>query len=590
MTSDKLNENQHPLGGGMRNYTSPVPDLFPPPESMRPTLLGNNYMITAGHPLVAKVASNVLEANGNAIDAGVAAGLASNVIQADMCNLGGVAPIILRQANSNKIWCISGVGTWSETVSLKDYLYRHNSDIPEGAPSSIIPAALDSWITALSKFGTKSFSELSEQAIFYAENGFPLDLRTANAFALMGQTFKSWESTKKIYWPKNRPPNVGEILKQNDLARLLKNMRAAETGTDRISALEKVRKAFYTGKVAKQIVNWVKNGGGWMTTDDLKNFRNEVYLAPSYKFKGWEIFTGSIYSQGPVMLQSLSILDGFDIKSLGHNSTQYIHLVTEAMKIAFSEREKYYGDSREPPCDLDELLEVSHVKKLQSMIKNHSSLEDLSTLSTPKKRKRDTTYFSIIDKYGNAFSCSPSDTIDGNPIVEGLGIIVSPRGVQSRLDPLHPAAIGPGKRPRLTPSPALATFTKESIKEPKLMTLGASGGDVIPQGMLQTFLNFVVFNMTAQQAVEAARFTTLSFPDSFYPNVHDNGRLSLEKRIDPLIIDQLSKLGHKTHIWPEYEFDSSGVAISADICFPDKNNRVIAAGVDVRRSQYAWGY
>ena len=144
MTSDKLSENQHPLGGGMRNYTSPVPDLFPPPESMRPTLLGNNYMITAGHPLVAKVASNVLEANGNAIDAGVAAGLASNVIQADMCNLGGVAPIILRQANSNKIWCISGVGAWSETVSLKDYLYRHNSDIPEGAPSCIIPAALDS--------------------------------------------------------------------------------------------------------------------------------------------------------------------------------------------------------------------------------------------------------------------------------------------------------------------------------------------------------------------------------------------------------------------------------------------------------------
>ena len=174
--------------------------------------------------------------------------------------------------------------------------------------------------------------------------------------------------------------------------------------------------------------------------------------------------------------------------------------------------------------------------------------------------------------------------------MEGLGIIVSPRGVQSRLDPLHPAAIGPGKRPRLTPSPALATFTKKYIKEPKLMTLGASGGDVIPQGMLQTFLNFVVFNMTAQQAVEAARFTTLSFPDSFYPNVHDNGRLSLEKRIDPLIIDQLSKLGHKTHIWPEYEFDSSGVAISADIRFPDNNNRVIAAGVDVRRSQYAWGH
>ena len=577
------------VSGGMRSFNSPVPNIFPPPESMRPTLLGQNYMVTAGHPLVAKVASEVLESNGNAIDAGVAAGLASNVIQSDMCNLGGVAPIMMRQANSKKVWSISGVGTWSNSVTIDKYLKKHKSDIPIGAPSCVIPAAFDAWISALSKFGTKSFSEISQYAIFYAEKGYPLDLRTANSFKLMGESFKSWESSKKIYWPDGRPPKTGEILKQADLAKLLKFLSSSETGKSRKAALEKTRKAFYSGKVAKKIVNWVKSGGGWMTIEDLENFRNEVYLAPSYKFEGWDVYTGDIYCQGPVILQSLSILKGFDLKSLDHNSPDYIHLVTEAMKLAFSDREKYYGDNIVDKCQLRDLLSQKHVKNLRSMINPQASLEDLPTLKNPPIRKKDTTYFSIIDKYGNAFSCSPSDTIDGNPIVDGLGIIVSPRGVQSRLDPKHPACIGPNRRPRLTPSPSIALKTN-SDKEPKIMTLGSSGGDVIPQGMLQSFLNYVVFKMTPQQSVEAPRFTSLSFPDSFYPNFHDNGRLSIESRIDKKTINTLSKMGHKIHLWPDYEFDSSGVAMSVDIQWPKKNKRIIASGVDVRRSQYAWGH
>ena len=263
----------------MRNYTSPVPDIFPPPESMRPTLLGQNYMITAGHPLIAKVAADVLDANGNAIDAGVAAGIASNVVQADMCNFGGVAPIILRTAKSNKVWCVSGVGNWSNSVTLKEYIKRHNSEIPVGGASCVIPAAPDAWITALSRFGTKSFSEVSSHAIFYGEYGFPLDIRSACAFKLMGETFKSWNTSKRIYWPKGRAPKVGEILKQPELAKLLRYMCSFETGRDRKRALEKVRKAFYNGKVARQIVKWVTDDNGWMTEEDLQNFKkNSIKL------------------------------------------------------------------------------------------------------------------------------------------------------------------------------------------------------------------------------------------------------------------------------------------------------------------------
>ena len=589
MSKIKKNGNHHLISGGMRSYTSPVPNIFPPPESMRPTLIGENYMITAGHPLVAKIASDILNSNGNAIDAGVAAGLASNVIQSDMCNLGGVAPIILKTASSKDVWSISGVGTWSNSLTLNDYLVKHNSDIPVGAPSCVIPAAVDSWVTALKLFGTKKFNEIAKPSIYYAENGFPLDLRTANAFKIMGETFKSWDSSKKIYWPKGRPPKTGEFLKQSDLANLLKFLCSNEKGTSREDALDNVRSSFYSGEVAKKIVDWVSDGGGWMTLEDLNVFKNEVNKASSFSFQDWQVFTGDIYCQGPVMLQTLSILNNYDLKSLKHNSTEYIHLLTEAMKLAFSDREKFYGDPNHISNKLGDLLKSKHVDKLKSLINFNATLEDLPTLEKTKSFRKDTTYFSIIDKYGNAFSCSPSDTIDGNPIVDGLGIIVSPRGVQSRLDPNHPSCIGPGKRPRLTPSPALA-LKHQSEGKPKIMTLGSSGGDVIPQGMLQAFLNYVVFGMSPQQSVEAARFTTLSFPDSFYPNVHDNGRLSIEKRISKKIISQLSSRGHKIHLWPEYEFDSSGVALSVDIVWPKKNKRVIAAGVDVRRSQYAWGY
>lgn len=586
--SDPKSSAPEEAAGGMRNSTSPVPNIFPSPESMRPTLIGENYSVVAGHPLVSMIAADVLERGGTAIDAGVAAGLASNVIQADMCNLGGVAPIALRLAGSDEAWSISGVGSWSREVTLESYIDRHKDDMPLGAACSVVPAALDAWVTALSRFGTWSFGEVAAPALRYAEEGFVLDRRTALAYELMGATFKNWATSASIYWPEARPPREGDRLVQSDLARLLKRLMAAERGARRTEALEAVRREFYEGEVAERIVAWVREGGGWMTLADLAEFRNEVAPAKCYDYRGWRMFTGGTYSQAPVILQTLSVLAGFDLASHAADEETYTHLLVEAMKLAFSDREKFYGAA---DCKIEELLSDEHVARLRAMLRPDQALPDLPTLDLARPgganrgKRRDTTNFTIIDGAGNVFSCSASDTIDGNPIVPGLGIIVSPRGVQSRLVADHPAVLGPGRRPRLTPAPALALSLEES--EARAMALSASGGDVIPQGILQAFLNVVDRGMSPQQSVEAARVTCLAFPDSFFPHFHDRRRLSVEARISAEVRAGLARRGHRIHLWPDYEFDSSGVALSVDMRAPADGRRVLGSGADPRRSHYA---
>jgi gamma-glutamyltranspeptidase / glutathione hydrolase len=569
--------------GGMRNFVSPTPSVFPPPESMRPTLVGSEYMLSAGHPLVAQVAANILEKGGTAIDAGVAAGLASNVIQPDMCNFGGVAPTLLRQGGSSQVWSISGVGYWGRKVTTKKFVERYGHDMPLGAAVGVVPAAPDVWLTALQRFGTMSFNDVAAPAIHYAEEGFPLDVRTATALEILGRGFSKWESSRRIYHPQGRPPKLGERIVQKDLANLLKTLANAEEGTDRANALDNVRRAFYEGDIAERIVSFNEKQGGWLTKEDLADFRCDVELAPHYSYHGYKVHTPTMVSQGPIILQTLSVLEHFDLPSLKHNSADYIHILVEAMKLAFSDRERFYCDSKFTKVKLEHLLSEQHVRSLQSMIQKDKALPDLATAHLETRARFDTTYFCVIDKYGNAFSSMPSDTLDGAPIVPGLGILTSPRGVQSRLDPNHPASLQAGKRPRLTPAPALA------LKGDEVMTFGCPGGDVIVQSMLQAFLNVVHFGMLPQQAVEVPRVATFAFPGSFFPNVHIPGLLNVEARISESIRHELTQRGHNVRVWPEYEFDVGGVSLVGDLQAPTKEGRVLAGAADPRRTNYAWG-
>jgi gamma-glutamyltranspeptidase / glutathione hydrolase len=574
----------HP-GGGMRS-SGPTPNVFPPPESLRPTLLGSRFMVSAGHPIVAQVAALVLERGGNAIDAGVAGGLAANVVMVDMCNFGGVAPILVRSAGSAEVWSVAGLGTWGSDATLAAFRARFGDEMPLGGGIAIVPGAPAAWIAALARWGTWSFADVAAPALELAADGFVLDLRTAYALELFGG---HWETTRAVYWPEGRPPRLGDRLRQPQLAALLQRLVDAESGGQRATSLESVRRAFYEGEVASRVVEFVRADGGWLRESDLAGFVADIAPAVARPCAGWLVHTTDTWSQGPALLQALAILEGFDLEAVGHNSVEYIHLVAESVKLAFSDRERWYGDPRFVDVPLARLLSDEHAQKLRARVAERA-LPNLPTIpvTAAVDRRHDTTYLCVIDADGNAFSATPSDTLDGGPLVPELGIVVSPRGIQSRLAPEHPSALAPGKRPRLTPSPALALKPSDGA-DSLVWAFGCPGGDVILQAMLQVFLNVARFGMLPQQAVEAPRFASFSFPDSFHPHVEVERRLSVEARIAETTRDELAARGHEVYPWPEWEFDAGAVALALDLEPPSADGRVLAAGADPRRLGYAIG-
>ena len=567
------------------------PRGLPPSESSRPTLVGDHWMAVTGHPLTALVAGQVLEAGGNAIDAGVAAGLATNVVQVDMCNLAGIAPILVRPAGSSEVMSVAGVGRWSSTATVDGYLERHGAEMPPGCAASIVPGALAAWISALERFGTWSFADVATPAIELATEGFVLDATVATVLGLAARVYGQWPSSAEIYCPEGRPARVGDRLVQRDLGRLLTRLAGAETGpgagSDRSARLAAVRAAFYQGEVAEAIAGFVTAEGGFLTTDDLAGFRAEVAPAPARRFPGLGGLTVHVtppeWSQGPALLQALAVLSRFDLEALGHNSAAYLHLLVETVKLAFSDRERFYGDGA--PVDLDTLLSDGHAAELAAMIRPDAVLPDLFTLRSAADGIPSTTHLAVVDTEGNAFSSAPSDTLAMAPIVPGLGVMVSGRGVQSRTDPSHPAALGPRRRPRVTPSPAIVLD-----EEGRVWPISCPGGDVILQAMLQSFLNVAVFGMTEQQAVEAPRAVSLGFPNSFHPHQHPEGMVTVESRVPDAVMEGLAALGHDVRRWPPYEFEAGSVGMIRQRPPSEPGGRAtLRAGADPRRAAYALG-
>jgi len=583
-----MSPTESAVGGGGMRAVGPTPQLWPPPESLRPTLVGRRHMVSAGHPLVADVAVRALEAGGNAVDAGVAAGLAANVVQVDMCNFGGVAPALVRPAGSDTVFSIAGLGEWGSGATVDAHLARHGGDMPLGGGAAVVPGAPAAWIAALKRFGTWTFARAAEPAVELALGGFPIDRRLAESFELTGRTFRRWSSSRAIYWPHGRPPRIGERLAQRDLGGLLGRLADEERGPSREAALDAVHAAFYAGEVAERIARSVSDDGGWMDVADLERFNAEVEPAAKGAYAGWDVWVTGAWTQGPALLQTLNVLSGFELAELGHNSVDYLHLLAEAIKLVFSDREAFYGDPRKVDVPLEWLLSRGHADELRARIQPAAALPDLPTL-TGRAGRLDTTYLCTVDAAGNAFSATPSDTLDGGPVVPDLGIVVSPRGVQSRLDPDHPASVAPGKRPRLTPSPALATRRAEGGEDRMVWPFGSPGGDVILQSMLQAFLNVVEFDMTPQQAVEAPRAGCFSFPDSFFPHVHLPGRLNVEARVPAEVRAELAARGHDVVAWPAWEFDAGGVSMVRDLNPPAGGERVLVAAADPRRICYAAG-
>ncbi len=569
-------------------------------DAARPVIRAHRHAIVAGHYLAAEAGFAILETGGNAIDAGVAAGIALGVVHSDLVNVAGVAPIILYSAKTGRVETISGLGTWPAAVTPDLFQREHDGHIPPGVLRSVVPAAPDAWITALERHGTMSFGEVAAASIRLARDGFVMYPLMATVIANKAESYRRWPSNAAIYLPGGTPPAAGDVFVQADLARSLQYMADEEraAGGDRAAGLAAARAAFYRGDIAAAIARYHRENGGLLTEEDLASFRVAVEPPERVSVAGTDVYACGPWCQGPALLQALRLLDTDALASHGHNSAEALHMMAEALKLAFADRERWIGDPRFVDVPTAALLSDAYIARRRALIRAHEAWPEMppagdphggegevralpDAAAGPAEAAHDTSYVCAIDAEGNVFSATPSDISFDSPVIPGTGLCASSRGAQSWADPAHASSVAPGKRPRLTPNPALAIR-----KGAFVMPFGTPGGDVQIQAMLQTFVNIVTYGMNPQAAVEAPRFATMSFPNSFEPHDYHPNRLMLEARIPETAGAALARWGHGVEWWPEWAWPAGAMCVLVQ----DLERGIISAGADPRRPAYALGW
>ena len=569
----------------------------------RDRAIGTRHMVSSGHHLATTTAFQILEAGGNAIDAGVAGSIVLSVVQSDFVGFGGVAPIMIKPANGDSVVTITGLGSWPRRASLKALNLEHGGAIPEGLLRTVVPAAPDAWLTALSRWGSMSFSEVSRTAIKFAVDGFP----ASDFLSAMLTNYKNdigrWPENARIYLPNGKPPKNGELFRQLDLGRTIQYMADQEkTAIDlgREKGLQAARDAFYHGDIAAKIAGYHRENGGWLREDDLADFAVEVLPPVVSTYKDIDVYTCGPWSQGPVLAQSLRLADGLNIDSYPHNSADYIHLLVESLKLSFSDRHHYVGDPNFVDVPMDELLADDYMSTRADLIKLDKAISgmpapgvisgfqihqersgDPPSADFRESTQIDTSYICVVDEAGNLFSSTPSDAMANAPIIPGLGFAPSSRGAQSWTNPDVPAVMAPGKRPRLTPNPAIAVKEKRHW-----MPFGSPGNDVQPQAMLQVLLNLFVFDNRLHEAIEQPRFATFSFPRSSEPHPYSPDLLQLEGRILESTVQDLTARGHVIARWHDWDWHAGAVcAILYDV-----KSGIVQGAADPRRSGSTLGW
>jgi len=575
-------------------------------QANRPVIRGTRHACVAGHYLAAHAGFAILEAGGNAVDAGVAAGIVEAVAQSEQVNFAGIAPIMLHIAATRQTVTIAGVGPWPRRASCEWLERHHGGKIPRGVFRSVVPAAPAAWLFALRRFGTMSFGEVAAAAIRLARDGFAIHPYNAEQIQRNAGEYRDWPQNAAVYLPGGQPPRAGDLFVQKDLAgtlQFLADQERAAARQGREAGLQAARDAFYAGDIAHKIVAYHRDHGGWLTAEDLAGF--EVEMAPPQRgsYAGYEVCTCSFWSQGPALIQILNVLEGFDLSALGHNSEAYLHHLVEAVKLSFADRYQYYGDPQFVDVPADALLSRDYARLRRGLIAadrawpgmpppgdprgNGASLAGFAPPIAAAEAKEaalgralDTTYCCAVDRWGNVFSASPSDTSSDVPMIPGTGICPSARGTQAWGERDNVNCVAPGKRTRVTPNPVMLLKDGRPV-----IALRTPGGDVQPQAMAQALLNMIYFGMDPQQAVEAPRFVSWSFPNSRQPHTYHAGMLALEARIARSVGDGLAARGHKIAWWPHRTGRAGAVCVLRML-----SDRPFEAAADFRRGGYALGW
>jgi gamma-glutamyltranspeptidase/glutathione hydrolase len=588
----------------------------------RPPVMGSSGGVSAGHPLTSAAAMEMLLRGGNAFDAGVASILVGGVVEQDLFSLGGESLVLVYPVQEKKVTSIVGQGWAPKGASLDWYKSRGKTLDGEGLDPAVIPGSLHAALTVLEKWGTMSFEQVSARAIAYAEQGFPMRPRTANTIARNLEFFRKWPDNQR-YWlkPDGSMYQPGETIKLPTLANTLKRMVEAERKArrkGRAAAVAAARDRFYKGDIADTMVAFLKAHEAPFDKSDFSEYVASVEAPVSTTYRGYTVYKQGFVSQGPSLLQTLNILENFDLRAMGHNSPDYIHTIIEAMKLSYADRDTYYADPLFVQVPGEGLLSKAYASKRASEIDpKHASTTfiagdplpfdthvkawpywtahaaaDESTALTPMTLlladagiPKDTTHMSVIDKDGNMFDTTSSGGwISGAVILGDTGIGMSVRGEQFWLDENRANQLRPRARPRYTLTPSLV------LKDEKpFMALGTPGGDNQEQTILQAFLDVVEFwddwYPNLHTAFAWPRVQTMHFYGSVYPHRAGFNRMNIEVPISKAVFDELKARGHGVSQLGQYGVSGCATAVMID---PATNNRL--AGADARRDCYAMAY
>jgi gamma-glutamyltranspeptidase/glutathione hydrolase len=577
--------------------------------TLKPLVAGKRGAVAAGHPLVAEAGLRILEKGGNAVDAGVATVFAAAVVEMDGFSSGAECPILIK-LQGQPVVAINGAGVAPELATVEYYKHLRRDDprladvatiskgtIPAyGLLSAIVPSAVDALLLALQKHGTMSLAEVIQPAIELAE-GFPLDPRFVRTIERSRPILEKWPTTKKVFLPGGRVPREGEIFVQADLARTLRSLAEVDrqnSSQGRAAAIEAARDYFYRGPIAKRISDFCQQAGCLLREGDFAAYRAKIEEPLTTNYRGIEVYKVSFWSQSPVFLENLNLLEGYDLRAMGQNSADYIHTVVEAMKLGYADRDAYYGDPAFSQIPM-QLISKEYAGLRRPLINpRKASPEHIpgdpvhmqaraseeftrARLSERNAEHQDTTCVNVIDSAGNMFSATPSGAWVPAVIAGDTGIPLSQRAQSFVLTPGHPNQLAPGKRPRITLTPTLA------LKEKKpWLAFSTPCGDGQDQTLLQVFLNVAEFGMNPQEAVEAPRFNSQAMYSSFDDHSDEPLVLDVEKRIPEEVLNQLRARGHKLVVQGEW-----GNSCAPTIVEYDATTGVMKAGADVRGHRYA---
>ncbi len=524
-------------------------------KSTRSMVIAKNGMVATSQPLAAMAGLRILMQGGNAFDAAVATAAALNVVESMSTGIGGDMFVLAWVVKEQKLVGLNGSGRAGKKANLEFFQKKGLKRIPyRGALPVTVPGALHGWCTLLEKYGTMSLEQVLAPAIEYAEHGFPVSEIIATSWEYAERSLKDMPGFAENYLIDGRAPQIGEVFTQKALAETFK--KVAKEGKD----------VFYKGEIAKKIVDFVQQQGGFLSLEDLAEHTSTWVEPISTAYKGYEVYELPPNGQGIAVLEMLNILEGYNLKSLGHNSADYLHLLIEAKKLAFADLYNFVSDPEFTKVPVKTMISKEYAAQLRKLINKNRAAREVKTPLI--QEEGDTIYLTVVDKDRNCVSFINSlyDHFGSALVVPDTGICLQNRGALFSLDPKHPNCIEPGKRPFHTIIPAMV------MKDGKpFFCFGVMGGAMQPQGHLQVLLNIIEFGMNSEEAGEAPRFR------------HFANGVALESKIDAITRYKLMHKGHRI-IWAVGSFGGyQGIMI-------DPKTGVLYGGSDIRKDGCALGW